>query len=868
MKKRNKQLALLAVVLGVSGLHSVGYGADYTTPQELLGGSTLTIESTDTVDIVKPTGGQSHGITISETGSILDIDGANVKGSGGLLMHILHAKDGGVININANSTIERSGGDWYVIGVKGVGSELNINGGVAITSNNGNGGGIYVVEGATATINSTAANPTIITNGGNVYYANSIQSGSTLNATGLVIRNASTQMGGTALLLSTSSATMDQSQITSTNKGISGYYNGNLLFTNGEIKTTGEQGFGLLSGDGYSARVENSLIQTEGKSGVGVYVKSGASADMVNTTVTTSGEAAHGLYMYGDGTATFTGSSLAVGAADAVGMVLNSDAASPSTLQKVTLDNSSVTTDYIGISHSNGNAVVELKNGAEITSQGFLASVNPSGNLHIDGSGNSALTGDIRVRSGGIVDVSLQDSRWTGAGEGMNALDLQDQGLWNMTGNSSAQSLNMAGNSVISYQTDLSSGSFGTLSVGDLSGSGIFDMRASVANLQGDLLQVTGTTAGTHTLNVHNDGQLPANGTEVITMVETADGGGSFGLQSQVELGGWTYDLRKVGNNWNLMTTGQSSVAASAAINLFNGSYLISYVEMQTLMKRMGDLRQGAERNGVWAKVYGGEFESDGDSFIRGYDMDYSGLQVGGDRKFVLKDGKGDVYLGGMFNYTKGDLDYGRNGDGSIDSKALGIYGTYVAPSGFYTDLVLKYSWMDNDFKALDSAQERVTGSNIETGGFSASLEVGKRFFLQKEKEKQGWYIEPQAQISFGHQSGDSFTASNGLQVRVDDYNSLLGRIGANIGYEIKGGKNPINLYGKVSYVHEFDGDVDYRLNGTRVSTDFGDHWWTYGVGVTAKLGTRHNVYLDIEKASGEKFDQSWGINGGYRYSW
>jgi outer membrane autotransporter protein len=437
-----------------------------------------------------------------------------------------------------------------------------------------------------------------------------------------------------------------------------------------------------------------------------------------------------------------------------------------------------------------------------------------------------------------------------------------------MTGDSTAAALNMGSNGKISYQTDLSSGSYGTLTVGNLSGTGLFDMRASVVNQQGDLLKVTGMTAGNHTLNVQNDGRLPANGTEEITLVETADGGGTFGLKNQVELGGWTYDLKKVGNNWQLMSTGESSSAASAAINLFSDSYLISYVENQTLMQRMGDQRQGAERNGVWARVYCGNFESDGDSFIRGYDMDYSGIQVGGDRKFVLKDGKGDFYLGGMFSYTQGDLDYGRSGDGSIDSKALGIYGTYVAPNGFYTDLVFKYSWMDNDFKALDSAWERITGDNIETGGFSASLEVGKRFFLQKAKEKQGWYVEPQAQISFGSQSGDSFTASNGLRIRVDDYNSVLGRLGANIGYEIKSGKNPINVYGKVSYVHEFDGDVNYRLNDAKLSTDFGDHWWTYGVGITAKLGTRHNVYFDLERATGDQVDQSWGLNGGYRYSW
>ena len=262
----------------------------------------------------------------------------------------------------------------------------------------------------------------------------------------------------------------------------------------------------------------------------------------------------------------------------------------------------------------------------------------------------------------------------------------------------------------------------------------------------------------------------------------------------------------------------------------------------------------------------GGKFKSNSDEFLSSYDMSYSGMQVGADKKITLSNNKGNIYIGGMFGYSKGNLDYGV-GSGSIDSKTLGAYGTYIAPTGFYADLVLKYGWMKNDFKVLDTASDWVTGDDMSTNGLSASLEIGQRIHFDRKK-KEGWYFEPQAQISMGHQSGGSFNASNGLKVDVDSYNSTLGRLGLNVGYEVKSGKNPINLYGKASYVHEFDGDVGYRLNGSQEQTSFGDSWWTYGVGVTAKFGQKHNVYLDIERATGGQFKQPWSLNIGYRFNW
>ena len=415
--------------------------------------------------------------------------------------------------------------------------------------------------------------------------------------------------------------------------------------------------------------------------------------------------------------------------------------------------------------------------------------------------------------------------------------------------------------------------SFRALQFKSLDGYGDMYLNTNLEAGIGDRVYILLGGEGNYQLFFNNQGGARVDPTRTLTVIFNETGDADFALGNQLEAGGYLYDLRKKTdalndwekNNWELYSTGRSTSTANASIQAFAGGYLLNYAETQSLLQRMGDLRHGEDQSGVWARVFGGKFDENGSSFLSGFDMNYSGMQAGVDRKLSFK-GKGDLYVGGMFGYSKGNLAY-QTGHGSIDSKTLGVYGTYIAPSGFYADLVLKYGWMKNDFKVLDTAGALVTGENMSTDGLSASIEVGQKIHFNKTTE-DGWYVEPQAQISMGHQSGGYFNASNGLRVDVDSYNSTLGRLGVNVGYEVKSGKNPINVYAKASYVHEFDGDVGYRLNGSAEQTSFGDSWWTYGVGITAQLNKKHNVYLDIERASGGKFNQPWSINGGYRFSW
>lgn len=719
-----------------------------------------------------------------------------------------------------------------------------------------------------------------------------------------------------------SKITMNGGSITATGSGESdalnsGVYTGDgaiVELNNTSVRTTGDYAMGASSAfDNASLTIQGGQIITEGTRSYGLYTRDDATSDLYSTLLQTKGDNSYGVFSYNDGHVNINDSVVLTEGNGSHGLVAQkSEIVMKGGRVETTGDNSHGALSL----YSNGgagdltleNTTIETKgasshavyaqdqsfihlNGANIRVDSSLGSnaIYTSGIGDVSGTGTYQIFGDVANKDNGNIDLDFRASSYikgaSDIGNGTIKFNLQDSTNWQMTKDSTLSTLAFTNGGNIYYDTDLSNG-FGTLTVQDLSGdSGTIHLRTDivgdgVGNNTGDLFVVERNSQGNHFVHVYNQGSAATDGSELLTIVETADGVATFDLANKVELGGYAYGIRRTeadDTDWELYSTGEASTTTDAAVNLFSGSYLLNYVETQTLLKRLGDLRGGTQEKGIWARVYGGKFSSSSDGFLHGFDMNYWGIQAGYDRKIEREDKKGVVYVGGFFGYSKGSLDYLGNGSGSIDSKSLGAYWTHIHHNGFYADAVLKYNWMNNDFKHLDSEGASVKGDDINTRGFTGSFEVGRRYFFDKTdvnggklkaKDRQGWYVEPQVQLSVGQQNGGHFTASNGLRVKADSYRSVMGRVEVHLGYEVKDGKNPVNVYGKLGVVKEFDGDVDYYLNDSHESTSYGDTWKLWGVGITAQFSQKHNLYLEVERATGGQFTQNWGVNGGYRFSW
>lgn len=395
---------------------------------------------------------------------------------------------------------------------------------------------------------------------------------------------------------------------------------------------------------------------------------------------------------------------------------------------------------------------------------------------------------------------------------------------------------------------------------GDLSGGGQVAMSTNINDGASDRLIINGNVTGAYQVGFANGATAAADGSETVRDV-IQSGGGTGGFSGEAEYGGYIYELKQNESGyWDLVGTGKASSSSSASFSTFSAGHLLNYAETTTLHQRLGDLRRGEVPDAPWVRVYGGRFSVGAGRTVSGYGMSYRGVQIGLDRMQETNGGK--VYTGGMLGYTSAGQSY-NSGSGSADSATLGLYRTYAAPDGRYADLVVKYGWMSSDYKVLDTASAWAEG-NLSTRGPSLSLEAGQRLY-QDKANNQGWYLEPQAQFDLGRRSGGRFTASNGLAVKVDNSRSVLGRLGVVVGREIRHDSRPMNAYGKISYVKEFDGDIGFTMNGSPAQESLGGSWWSYGVGVAAQLRNDNNLYLDITRANGGKFNQCWQLNLGLR---
>lgn len=284
-----------------------------------------------------------------------------------------------------------------------------------------------------------------------------------------------------------------------------------------------------------------------------------------------------------------------------------------------------------------------------------------------------------------------------------------------------------------------------------------------------------------------------------------------------------------------------------AVSSMANLSLMTWRQENNDMNKRLGEVRASEGSQGIWARMARGQSKYG----AQGIKNQYNYYQLGYDSKI-----SDDWILGGAFTYTDGDSSY-TNGSGTNKHTGFAVYGSNLRDDGSFIDLIAKYAHMKNDFDVNGG----VGSGDYSTNGLSFSAEYGKRF------QQEGYWIEPQAELTYGRVSSADFTTKNGASVHQDSMDSLVGRLGFSLGKDIKQG----NVYVRASYLYDFQGDTSVTMSKegatTPFKTDLGGGWWEFGVGTNLNLGHDTHFYLDVETTAGGDVDTPWQWNAGVRYS-
>ena len=276
------------------------------------------------------------------------------------------------------------------------------------------------------------------------------------------------------------------------------------------------------------------------------------------------------------------------------------------------------------------------------------------------------------------------------------------------------------------------------------------------------------------------------------------------------------------------------------------------------LMRRMGDLRNNEGEAGAWVRYYSGESDVKLGNKTK---VRYNAVQGGYDKRFDLKDGR--LFAGIAISHTDSDFSFSE-GAGDADTTLFGVYGSYVGNKGHFADMIFKYGRMGSDF-ATYSGGDHYSGSS-SANMMSLAAEYGYRLKL-----KGNWYMEPQAELTYGYVGGDDYTMTmnggTGAHVSADASKSLIGRLGITLGRKV----DTSSVYAKLSLCHEFDGDMD--LTATYGGTvkpyheSLKDTWVEYGLGFNTKVGPDVNLYGELEKSTGSAIENKWRANVGLRYA-
>ena len=818
----------------------------------------------------------------------------------------------------------------------------------SITTGGAGGIGIFVLNGGTVFGNGISVMTTGILSslsgfdadgataqGGTINLENSSITTLGADANGLHALDANSRIFGNNLIIKTFGAAASGAEAD----------NGGLIeLTGGTVITHGGGAFGLSATNHGEITAEDTSITTSGAGSSGLFALNGSSINGNGLNITASGLDADGLGVSGAGsTITLTNASL---------LSLLGNAASVENSGTLNLYGSSVTAlihgivtnggsvgapNSITISGGNLTTVVgdafQVQNGAtNITvdsgatvrgNSSLLRVLDPTGETVVSFTAhNASLFGDIFADPASQTTVNLTDGTVLTGRVNPAPLDLggdmtiDGTSQWVMTGSSDLKSLNVSPGAYAFFNPP-SNGVYNTLTIGNLSGTGgIFGLNIDLRSVTGDLIDITGKSAGSHLLTFFDFG----NGTDLppgdtLLVVKTSDGVAGFsGMTDQAVYKYFVVHGDRSGatpnpDDWYLVRAdeivagqvtrpagafpgsintplGLSSVdaltnTANAAIGTFAASTPLFYADMDTLIQRLGELRflAGDGRTtvdsygkeiiaaapteegtiGTWVRGFGNGMQIN-DQVSRTFNQNTGGLQLGADKRFAAF--QGDLFLGGFLSYFNATRDFLDGGEGSTNALSLGAYATWFNPKGWYADLVVKYSQLWNYFDTPLSNGGSSTGfySIPSLGG---SLEVGKRFNFGK------FFVEPEAQLAGVWAAGYSYRATNGLMIDGSDQFSLRGQLALRAGMHFTLGNGvEIEPYLKIAVLHEFLTGDPITLDETTFYPTLSGTLVDAAAGISAKLNQSVYLYGEYDYANGDNIREPWAVNAGVRWQW
>lgn len=533
---------------------------------------------------------------------------------------------------------------------------------------------------------------------------------------------------------------------------------------------------------------------------------------------------------------------------------------------------------------------------------------------------NGSLTGNVLTDENSF-SLNLDGNTWTGGTGSANTVDvsLSNNSVWNVTGDSVANSLALNGNNslnlveadgqaqlgghgfagtksgvTLKVATDLTSDGKGVTSVlaGTYSPDNLHGLTntGSADNYHFGTLHVDGlaTGGGKYALSLESSGAEPytiggrladgpdatsahdfvsymtsesrvtdKDGTPVTQMVNSdAD---FTSLSAPAELGVYQYAAEKVMDGVNNRTniyyssTGKLSNSAATAVSLAAAPVDVANLESDTLAKHMNSVRHGKD-SGVWVSYFGGENRNT-TAVGPEYKLKTNGVMLGVD---TLTENN---WLAGVaVSSARSDMSV-MNSSGDLDSYGAQFYMSRRYDSGVFVDSALQFNHFSNTAKARMTDGQQ---AKADFSGNSYGLEAKVGYAWNSE----GFFAEPYVRAAARAFDGEHYALSNGMTVNSNDYKSMLGEVGADLGYQYAISGGYVKPYLHLAALNEFADGNSVRVNNVSLDDSVKGAAFQAGLGAEVKMTDNLGGYAAFDYTKGDNTERPWQATVGVNYTW
>ncbi|EKQ0893241.1 autotransporter outer membrane beta-barrel domain-containing protein [Salmonella enterica] len=544
----------------------------------------------------------------------------------------------------------------------------------------------------------------------------------------------------------------------------------------------------------------------------------------------------------------------------------------------------------------------------------------------------SNLTGDVSAINHEFLSMNLDGSTWTGgAGPNSPDVSLSNNSVWNVKGydftagegdspESSVSSLTLHGSNtlnlvnaegkaqlggrgfvgskygtVLNIDNDLTSDGKGVTTV--LAGTYSPGNAHRLTNIglandgyQFGAINVDGlATGGKYALSVESSGAEPytvggrladgpdatsahefvsyktaesrtVTGKDGNTVAQTVKSDADFtSLSAPAELGVYQYAAEKVMDGVNNRTniyyssTGKLSNSAATVVSLAAAPVDVANLESDTLAKHMNSVRHGKD-SGVWVSYFGGENRNTTAAGPE-YTLKTNGVMLGAD---TLTENN---WLAGVaVSSARSDMSV-MNSSGDLNSYGAQFYMSRRYDSGVFVDSALQFNHFSNTAKARMTDGQQ---AKADFSGNSYGLEAKVGYAWNSE----GFFAEPYVRAAARAFDGEHYALSNGMTVNSNDYKSMLGEVGADLGYQYDISGGYVKPYLHLAALNEFADGNSVRVNNVSLDNSVKGAAFQAGLGAEVKVTDNLGGYAAFDYTKGDNTERPWQATVGVNYTW